>query len=244
VPISAEAAAKSASAALSKEPNDQHALAFLTTAWRLLGDPRYRRLCDYETMISAHEIETPRGWAHLGDYLDDLASALRELHVYRTHPLGQSLRGGSQTDRSLVVSENPVIQAFFSSVDRPILRHIAGLGAAEDPLRRRIASGYAIAGAWSAQLGPCGFHVNHVHQKGWLSSACHVDLPPAIEEGHAGWLKFGEPGVPTSPALPPERFVKPVRGRLLLFPSYFWHGTVPFGGQTNRLSIAFDLTPS
>jgi hypothetical protein len=29
----------------------------------------------------------------------------------------------------------------------------------------------------------------------------------------------------------------------VLFPSYMWHGTVPFDGQAPRLTIAFDLQP-
>jgi hypothetical protein len=30
----------------------------------------------------------------------------------------------------------------------------------------------------------------------------------------------------------------------VLFPSYMWHGTVPFGGDTTRLTIAFDIVPA
>ena len=38
--------------------------------------------------------------------------------------------------------------------------------------------------------------------------------------------------------------VQPAPGLLALFPSYFWHGTVPFGGDDTRLTIAFDLVPA
>ena len=31
--------------------------------------------------------------------------------------------------------------------------------------------------------------------------------------------------------------------RLALFPSYMWHGTVPFTGAKPRLTFAFDLVP-
>ena len=46
--------------------------------------------------------------------------------------------------------------------------------------------------------------------------------------------------MPTSPNLPAQHFVKPVPGKLVLFPSYMWHGTVPFTGEDPRLAIAFD----
>jgi hypothetical protein len=96
------------------------------------------------------------------------------------------------------------------------------------------------------RLRPNGYHANHVHPRGWLSSAFYVALPDAVEDERtrAGWLKFGEPGPPTRPALPPEHFVKPEPGLLALFPSYLWHGTVPFGGDEPRLSIAFDVVPA
>jgi len=37
--------------------------------------------------------------------------------------------------------------------------------------------------------------------------------------------------------------VKPKPGMLVLFPSYFWHGTVPFEDGGRRLTAAFDVVP-
>ncbi|HUL47329.1 MAG TPA: putative 2OG-Fe(II) oxygenase [Steroidobacteraceae bacterium] len=30
----------------------------------------------------------------------------------------------------------------------------------------------------------------------------------------------------------------------VLFPSYFWHGTVPFASEQPRLTVAFDVVPA
>jgi hypothetical protein len=30
---------------------------------------------------------------------------------------------------------------------------------------------------------------------------------------------------------------------MLTFPSYFWHRTIPFASEEDRISIAFDLIP-
>jgi hypothetical protein len=92
-------------------------------------------------------------------------------------------------------------------------------------------------------LKPNGFHVDHLHPKGWISSACHIGLPGAVDTQPQGWLKFGEPGIPTTPRLPPEHWLKPVPGRLILFPSSMWHGTAPFSGPESRLSAALDIVP-
>jgi len=239
----ADEAAAAAEAFLKPRPTDQYGLALLATAWRLMGDDRYQALYDYDRFVGQYQIEPPAGWTSLEAFLEDLAAALARLHPFLTHPVGQSLRHGSQTQQDLVLSTDPAVRAFFGAIDAPIHRHIAGLGAGDDPLRRRSTGAYRFNGAWSVRLRPDGFHANHTHAKGWLSSAFYVALPAAVEEGHQGWLKFGEPGVPTAPPLAAEWFVKPRPGLLVLFPSYMWHGTVAFSGEAPRLTIAFDVVP-
>jgi hypothetical protein len=40
-----------------------------------------------------------------------------------------------------------------------------------------------------------------------------------------------------------RRAVQPVPGRLVLFPSYTWHGTIPLEASSARTTIAFDAIP-
>ncbi len=227
------------------QPDDQHALALQATAWRLLGDIRYQALYDYDSLVRPYVIDTPEGWPDLSAYLADLAQGLREMHVTRTHPVGQSLRHGSQTNQSLLNAAHPAVKAFTQAVDGPIRRHIEAIGqGGKHPVRMRNRGGYAVAGIWSVRLRPGGFHIDHVHPEGWLSSACYIELPRAVEgEGRQGWIQFGQPGIATEPPLPAEHWVKPEPGMLVLFPSYMWHGTVPFEGEEPRLTVAFDLVP-
>ena len=226
-------------------PHDQHLRALQATIWRLRGDPRYGALYDYPNMVRSYTIDTPPGWPDLASYLRDLAAALRRRHTTYGHPPDQSLRGGSQTLENLADINNPVIRAFFRAVDRPIREHVAWLGAGDDPLRARNTGAYRLSGSWSVQLRPNGFHVDHFHTDGWLSSACYIELPDAVQsDGHTGWIKFGQPGLALDPPLPAERFIKPEPGLLVLFPSYMWHGTVPFPGIQTRLTIAFDVVPA
>ncbi|MBL8344458.1 MAG: tetratricopeptide repeat protein [Rubrivivax sp.] len=118
-------------------------------------------------------------------------------------------------------------------------------------------SGWRFTDSWSSRLGRGGFHTHHVHPHGWISSAYYVTLPPSVlgrsagvgEPGeqaspgaHAGWIQFGEPD--RDLGLPPLRRVQPQVGRLVLFPSYLWHGTLPFDDEAERLTIAFDVVPA
>jgi hypothetical protein len=100
------------------------------------------------------------------------------------------------------------------------------------------------SGSWSVRLRGAGFHVNHVHPQGWISSALYAALPDRGEarSTDAGWLKLGEAPAGLAPDLSPTQLIEPQVGRLVLFPSWMWHGTVPFE-QGDRLTVAFDVRP-
>lgn len=234
-------AAEIAGAVRKRFPNDQHAIAMQATAWRMLGDPRYRTLYDYPAFVSRNWLDTPPGWASREAYVSDLASALKAVHAFKEHPFNQSLRHGSQA-ADLLEQDHPAIRALPRALDAPIRARLEQLGRGDDPVRSRNTGRYAFKGMWSVRLHPNGYHVDHVHPQGWLSSACYIETVRDV--GHEGWIKFGEPGVRTQPKLEAEHFEKPEPGLLVLFPSYMWHGTVPFSGDQTRLTFAFDLVPA
>jgi tetratricopeptide (TPR) repeat protein len=215
------------------EPGGQRGIALQATAWRLAGDPAYAGLYDYDALVSAQTIATPARWPTLDAYLADLVQALERHHTLKAHPVGQSIRQGSQTHAVLEKSDDPVIRAFFAAADPLIRAHI-------DKLPKGQRGDYRVASSWSVRLAPGGLHVDHLHE-GWLSSAFYVALPAAVDTGHQGWLRLGKPGVLTVPALDAERWIKPEPGLLVIFPSYMWHGAEAFEGDQPRLTIAFDL---
>lgn len=243
----AQAALEIAEALHRADPADGRALAMKADALRMLDDPRYRELLDYRGLVRAESIDVPDGWAGLDAYIADLIADLGQLHTLHAHPIGNSLRDGSQIQLNPRESLFASIRAFPQAIDGPIRRYMQALGAGSDPMRRRNTGHYRLSGMWSVRLRLHGFHVNHYHPQGWISSACYLQLPSAVTEGGGeGWLKFGEPAFPTRPALAPEYFVRPEPGLLALFPSYMWHGTVPFSGEPGdtRLTMAFDVVPS
>ena len=229
---------------LQASPDDQYLIAMQTTALRLLKDPRYEPLCDYNRMVVPMFLEAPSGWSDLGSFLTELTSSLNALHSPHGHrPLYQSLRRGTETTQDLSRNPDPVIQALFQSFAAPIARYREHIGQGADPLRRRNRGGRArFNGGWSVRLHSGGYHTTHVHPRGWISSACYIQLPDSMP-GTEGILSFGAPGVLTSPALDAEFSVRPEVGLLVLFPSYFWHGTLPFHSQQPRLTVAFDAVP-
>jgi uncharacterized protein (TIGR02466 family) len=231
---------------LTLAPENQSLWGWAATAARAVGDPLYGELYDYDAMVAVYDLETPAGWERREAFLTDLSAALDRLHVYAEHPSNQSLRHGSQTLHLLTGSDDPALQAFFRALETPIRAHMAKLGQGPDPLRRRNTGAYRIQGAWSVRLRPGGFHKDHFHPEGWLSSAFYVETPKAAVDGDGrqGWLRLGRPPFRTEPELPPQRWIKPEPGRLALFPSYMWHGTEPFTTEERRTTIAFDVVPA
>ena len=209
---------------------------YMSAAWRLTGDPRWQLLEGDERLVGIYDI---------GDSippLDSLAHRLRGLHQAVGQPLDQSVRGGTQTDGSLFSRIEPEIRALRAGIVAAVERHAAQLPPPRRGHPTLIAKRAPIrfAGSWSVRLAGAGFHSNHVHPAGWISSAFYVALPESIGAGEQGWLMLGEPQAELGLDLPPVRKIEPKPGRLVLFPSTMWHGTRPFA-EGERLTVAFDV---
>lgn len=244
-----DAAAHQAQEAARINPDSQFAWAYLGTAWRLLDDPREHWLHDYERLVVPLELELPEGVPDRAAFTAMVEEALLPLHRSRQHPFDQSLRGGTQTEGSLFVVKDPVIQTVRRQIEKAIAEYVRCLpDDATHPLLRRKSERVRFTGSWSVRLrGGGSHHVNHLHSMGWISSAFYVQLPACMNidnTSKAGWIQFGEPPVELGLGLPPRRVVKPEVGRLVLFPSYTWHGTVPFEDNDTRTTIAFDAVPA
>lgn len=231
---------------LEAAPHDQSLLGWAATAARACGDPLSEVLNDYAGLVRPQTLEAPEGWPDLAAFLSDLASALKAIHVYERQPINQSVRGGLQTLQNLSGSQDPAIAALFRALDAPIRRYMAELGPGQDPHRARASGDYRIQGAWSVRLKPGGFHADHFHPQGWISSAFYVETPDQAlgRDTREGWIRFGQPPVRLDPPLEAEHYVRPEPGRLVLFPSYMWHGTVPFTTDESRMTVAFDVLPA
>lgn len=210
---------------------------YASLAWRQVDEPRWRWLEGDESFIGLYDI------ADRLPPLDELATKLRKLHTLSGQPLEQSLRGGTQTDGNLFIHIDPIIVQLREAIRTTVADYVAKLPASDPshPLLGARRDKILFSGAWSVRLHSNGYHANHVHPAGWISSALYIVLPPDIGEEEAGILTLGEAKAPNFPVdLPPLRSVDPKPGRLALFPSYMWHGTRPFG-EGERITVAFDV---
>lgn len=229
---------------IESEPFSQAAWAYRSTAWRLLDHPRKNWLCNYDTLVTTHNIDVQT--ADTNDYVSSLANSLKRLHKTHTAPGNQSLRQGTQTSGSLFNRSDEFLASFRERLTHILDSKIRNLPQdPEHPFLARASRNFRFRGSWSVRLNGDGHHIAHFHDQGWISSVYYAELPDSIgtESNRAGWLQFGVPPERLELDLASELSIQPKVGMVVLFPSYLWHGTIPFPGEQTRLTAAFDVIP-
>ncbi len=205
--------------------------------WRLLEDKRHEWLHEQAGLVSCLPVQ-------LGGILEEALPFLEKLHRTSALPLGQSVRGGTQTRGRLFQREETVLRRLHDAIDHTLQTYRAALppGDAEHPLLRHRDDDWRITHSWSVRLEGAGFHTSHIHPLGALSSALYLVVPETVEgDDCPGHLEIGRPPPDLRTGLGPLHVVKPEVGKLALFPSTHYHGTRKFEGG-ERITIAFDVS--
>jgi predicted Zn-dependent protease len=227
------------------KPRDQRWITYRLDIARLRGEEQFAGWFDPARVVSIVDLPPPGGFATTEEFHSALIPALQARHRQQNHPLDQSLRHGTQTSRNLLMNPGPEIATLLQSFRQALSDMQVRAGHdANHPFESRNTSPAEIVGCWSVRLRRGGYHVNHIHPEGWVSSAYYASVPSEVDDStlRSGWLKFGEPRFAV-PGLGPFFEVQPRPGRLVLFPSYLWHGTHALRGEVPRMSVAFDALP-
>lgn len=229
------AAARLLDQARSEDRWSVQAWALTGLVWRLTGDPRATWLNREEELVETASLPLDP------EQLRAVAEKLRDLHRVRAHPIGQSLRGGTQTRGRLFQREDSAVVILRQSIEKAVGRYWNGLPQSDPdhPLLRHRESVPMIEGSWSVRLTDGGFHVAHCHPNGIVSSAVYLVIPSTTRVGE-GWLEIGGPPAGLNLPLNPILSIEPIPGQIALFPSYMFHGTRQFS-RGERLTCAFDI---
>ena len=192
-----------------ESPHEQGWIAYEATAARVLDRCRsIAKLYDYDRLVRTYDLEAPPGWSSMQELNARVAggpecSAIpsritRSIRACATAARRRAAWSPIPTRRSRPItadlrSADPEYRASSAA-----MRHIRS--------RRATWRLPRIGEAWSVQLRREGFHVNHVHPQGWISSAYYVSVPEEVRDPNlmSGWLKFGEPRYPV-PGRRPRR---------------------------------------
>ena len=162
-------------------------------------------------------------------------------------PAKRAIRGGAVVPR-LFDYNHPILKKFEVAIVNAVGNYMRNLQNKENhPFLGYKPTQYTID-IWANVLGSNDHQSSHIHNQGWMSGVYYVSLPEnSVEDNpYAGWLEFNRPGYGL-PALAGEENIEriaPKPGMIVMFPSYVWHGTIPFTSQDTRISVAFDVHPN
>jgi tetratricopeptide (TPR) repeat protein len=242
-----EAALRACRACLSVAPRNLMALTFLSIALERLGDRESAaRIVDFDRLIQTTQIVAAEGYESISAFNDALARHVVSHPSLKTEPVNNATRYGKHTDNLLIDPSGP-IPALAALVDRAVSDYLRSLP--DDPAHPYLAHrprGFKLM-MWSVVMESQGHQLAHMHPDGWVSGVYYVKLPGemhAATGGQAGWIEFGRPLLELTGSLQPQvKTFRPEEGALVLFPSYFYHQTIPFESPEPRICIAFDAVP-
>ncbi|WP_299326673.1 putative 2OG-Fe(II) oxygenase [Parasphingopyxis sp.] len=236
----ADAAVVELDEARRRHPDDISNWALTEIAWRLTEDERH------DWLVGEGKLAGPLDLGPAETDLSALADCLRDLHASGAAPIGQSVRSGTQTRGDIFKRMEPPIAELRKRLKAAVAEFWSGLpqiDPAHPLLRHRDATPRFVTG-WSIRILGGGFHVSHIHPGGVLSSAFYVAVPDTLDaKTREGWIELGRPPDDLQLDLGPFTAFGPKPGRLVLFPSYLYHGTRPFSAG-ERMSVAFDIAPA
>jgi Flp pilus assembly protein TadD len=248
----AEAVVGAADAWLAACPGTIEAMGLKATALDLLGErARAGYLVDLDRLVRIIQFETPpQGYASMREFNAALAQhALR--HPTLALPPESDPHYHCPTLRitgELLAEPKGAMAALEEMMGQATSDYLAGLAGidlrhpylAKPPRRWKLTS-------WAAVLDRQGNLLPHIHYDGYVSGVYYCQMPDIVGapgEGDAGWFELGRlPDRFRPPTTPAIRTIQPREGMMILFPSYFYHRTVPFEAAQIRISIAFDAHP-
>jgi len=237
--------------ALERHPGHVGALGHFSIALQQIGKrDEAKLLLDYPALLKPYRLTKPVGYADaeaLNAALDVYAHAHPTL---MKDPPAKATKYGSQTMEILNAPDAPIasLQRFFEESVADYMK--TAMASAKYKFAPKPPASWKLHG-WAVILRSSGHQTPHFHPAGIVSGVYYVRVPKIVRDGgagEAGHIRFGHPllDVPGAKSAEPALTAsfKPEEGMLILFPSYFWHHTVPFESDQERISIAFDAIPA
>lgn len=242
----AEEAARRCDAFLDEQGYNSAVLACKAIALQELGDAESAaRIMDFERFIRPVEVTVPDRYDDIAAFNAAIEAEIRAHDSLDFEPLGRATAAGFQTGE-LFDNPTPAIARLADIVDDTVRGYIADLpDESGHPFIANAPRRWTKNG-WGVVLQTRGHQRPHIHPSGWLSGVYYVHVPDSIgDTSQQGWIEFGCPPANIGcRADHPTTRVMPRPGKMMLFPSYVYHDTVPFEDEQNRISFAFDIVPA
>ncbi len=223
-------------------PRNMHALAFKAFILNELGDiDAARELLDFDRLIICTRHHDVPGYETNKAFNADLAEFALSHPSLEFEPGGKSTQAGSHTATIQDETAKP-IKVLRQLIERALDGYCDAF--ADHPAHPYLDSmpSQIALDIWATVLRPEGQQKPHFHPGGWLSGVYYPLLPAAMSSNGdtpAGWIEFGRPqdhfGFKAEPLI---HSLQPEEGLMVLFPSYFYHRTIPVAEKPEKLPIS------
>ena len=200
-------------------------------------------ILDFDRLIRLRDVNAPAGYVSLVEFNSRLATYVKGHPSLLPNPVRKATTGGAQSGE-LDGSDNPEIAILEEWINDFVAETITDYqnSGLRDHVAMLPATDRWTLRIWATVLQAGGRQTPHFHPGAWLSGVYYLQLPADL--GTAGGLEFGAPPSHLSVKSMPNVFpLTPREGRLVLFPSYLYHGTQTFDSRQSRISMAFDVVP-
>ncbi len=216
-------------------------------------------ILNYDRLLVSTRLTSVPGYADLAAFNAALAHAVRHHPTLLMDRPSKTTRIGAQTGELLdgpgstkggSATGGGPLAVLCEVIRQAVATYFRLMQEAPDrPFPAPIPARWRLA-VWGTVLNEGGHQDPHNHPAGVLSGVYYVQLPRVTDGGAEGRgagqgaIEFGAPPAQLAfEAEPLLRLLPPQEGLLLMFPSYFWHRTIPASGDRQRISIAFDVVP-
>lgn len=203
-----------------------------------------RRIMNFDRFVRPCPIVPPKVFRDVAAFNAAIEQEIRDEGSLGFEPAGLATAKGFQTGEMLE-QPNYATGLLAMMINGAVRGYIDGLP--DDPDHPFVAAAPArwTLNGWGVILQAQGHQRAHIHPSGWLSGVYYVRVPRAVgSASQQGWIEFGEPPANIGcRRVHQTRRIAPEAGRMLLFPSYVYHRTIPFQDSENRISFAFDVVP-
>ena len=233
---------------LKKQPGNTAMLGFKTFALYDAGKPeKAKNLINFDRFIKTSFIEPPNSFSNLEEMNKALINHLESHPTLIFSPQSHATRDGYHSGELLTNSKGPFSN--FEDVIRTALEHYKS-SLIKPPHHLILCAEQRTSriSAWGVIMRSSSHQIPHIHPAAWLSGVYYAKVPDTISQssdGEEGFLVFGKAPDHFHNKIESETFaIRPEEGLLVMFPSYFYHHTIPSRSNDLRVSIAFDLISS
>lgn len=238
-------------AALDRKAAHVQARYELAAAYARLGrSDEARKLIDLDRFVldrfvAVTDVAEPRDYAVPGIFESALSEEIARNPTLKPDPAGKATRGGLQTAADLASAPDGAVAALMGLLREAVDTFVARLPDRSDDPFVAARPEMAALHAWAVVYPGEGFQKSHIHYSGWLSGVYYVTAPKLSRGAdRAGCLALGSLDLPEGRESPwGVRDIRPAPGRLVLFPSFVPHATLPTKSSEPRICVAFDVVP-